>query len=191
MIISLVFLLLQIQVIDSGPEHYSVISTHNLFRPLGWTSPVDAPKWRLIGIANDKAYFVSVKSFRISVLSRGGTLGNNKVIQISDRKVTLEGGDVYTTKSVEFLGNEKGRSRRSSRGSTRRGGGSEGKVSEGDRSKRRVNASTRTTGRNFQRSVSETQRQEWREARKKFQNASSEERLRMIEKYMDRRGGRQ
>ena len=191
MIISLVFLLLQIQVIDSGPEHYSVISTHNLFRPFGWTSPVDAPKWRLIGIVNDKAYFVSVKSFRISVLSRGGTLGNNKVIQISDRKVTLEGGDVYTTKSVEFLGNEKGRSRRSSRGSTRRGGGSEGKVSEGDRSKRRVNASTRTTGRNFQRPVSEAQRQKWREARKKFENASSEERLRMIEKYMDRRGGRQ
>ena len=180
MIISLVFLLLQIQVIDSGPEHYSVISTHNLFRPLGWTSPVDAPKWRLIGIANDKAYFVSVKSFRISVLSRGGTLGNNKVIQISDRKVTLEGGDVYTTKSVEFLGNEKGRS-------TRRGGGSEGKVSEGDRSKRRVNASTRTTGRNFQRPVSEAQRQKWREARKKFENASSEERLRMIEEFRKNR----
>ena len=67
------------------------------------------------------------------------------------------------------MGNEKGRSGRGSGGSTRRDGVSKGKISEGDRSKRRANASTRTAGRNFQRPVSEAQRQEWREARKKFQ----------------------
>ena len=172
---------------SSDYSYYRVISRDSLFRPLGWTPPKKERSVLLGTVIHNGEKIAYVKSRKnINLIRVGNLLDGSQVKEISSRRLILENEDVYATQSVEFLGNEKGRSGRSSRGSTRRDGGSKGKISEGDRPKRRANASTRTTGRNFQRSVSETQRQEWREARKKFQNASSEERLRMIEKYMDR-----
>ena len=192
MMLSLIYLLLQIQVVDHGPEHYRVINTHNLFRPLGWTPP-QRDKGVLLGtVLHNGEEIAYVKSRRnINLLRVGDSLDGSRVKEISSRKVTLENGDTYEQKSVEFLGDEKGRSGRSDRRSGRGVSNSEGKVSEGDRPKRRTNESARASGRNFQRSFSEAERKEWREARKKFQDASPEERVRMIEEFRGRRGGRQ
>lgn len=177
---------------SSDYSHYRVISRDSLFRPLGWTRPIKERRYKLVGTKIDDdgtgwAYMSTDGTRSIMTVFRVGTkVEGSPIKEITSRKVLLENGDVYEQKSVEFLGDEKRRSGRSSRRSTGGSSDSKGKVSESDRPKRRANGTARASGRNFQRSVSEAERQEWREARKKFQNASSEERLRMIEKYMDR-----
>ena len=177
---------------SSDYSHYRVISRDNLFRPLGWTRPIKERRYKLIGTKIDDdgtgwAYMSTSGSRDVMTVFRvGSQIEGVSIKEITSRKVVMENGEVYEQKSVEFLGDEKGRSGRSDRRSGRRDSGSKGEVSKSDRSQRRANASTRAAGRNFQRSFSEAERQEWREARKKFQDASSEERLRMIEKYMSR-----
>ena len=179
--------------VDDFESHYSIVCSHgHLFKPLGWARPIKERRYKLIGTKIDDdgtgwAYMSTSGSRDVMTVFRvGSQIEGVSIKEIASRKVVMENGEFYEQKSVEFLGDEKGRSGRSNRRSGRGSSDSEGKVSESDRPKRRANGTARTSGRNFQRSVSEAQRQEWREARKKFENASSEERLRMIEKYMNR-----
>ena len=179
--------------VDDFESHYSIVCSHgHLFKPLGWARPIKERRYKLIGTKIDDdgtgwAYMSTSGSRDVMTVFRvGSQIEGVSIKEIASRKVVMENGEFYEQKSVEFLGDEKGRSGRSNRRSGRGSSDSEGKVSESDRPKRRANGTARTSGRNFQRSVSEAQRQEWREARKKFQDASSEERLRMIEKYMNR-----
>ena len=181
---------------SSDYSHYRVISRDSLFRPLGWTRPIKERRYKLIGTKIDDdgtgwAYMSTSGSRDVMTVFRvGSQIEGVSIKEITSRKVVMENGEIYEQKSVEFLGDEKGRSGRSDRRSGRGDSGSKGEVSKSDRSQRRANASTRAAGRNFQRSFSEAERQEWREARKKFQDASSEERLRMIEEFRGRRGRR-
>ena len=178
---------------SSDYSHYRIISRDNLFRPLGWTRPIKERRYKLIGTKIDDdgtgwAYMSTSGSRDVMTVFRvGSQIEGVSIKEIASRKVVMENGEFYEQKSVEFLGDEKGRSGRSNPRSGRGSSDSEGKVSESDRPKRRANGTARTSGRNFQRSVSEAQRQEWREARKKFENASSEERLRMIEEFRKNR----
>ena len=152
-------------------QHYEIVVDNSLFYPLGWVEPKPRIKWKLVGVVNDKAYFFNTTSYRISVFSRGDSLGNNEIGQINNKKVGLKNGVTYELPATEFLTRSDKRNKRSSSRSSKT------VRSESQTSKREGRPRKRTT-KNTGRSR-ENLRKRW----ETFQSASPEERERMIEEF--------
>ena len=170
------------------------ITHNNLFRPLGWTPPEKKLKWYLIGTKIDEdgtgwAYMSrNPEGLVTSVVRVGIDYAGSRVKSIERYKVEMENGDVYTMPRVGFLQTSK--SSHNTRRSNKRTSG----VTQGDKSSERTTNSTsrRTQGasRGQRSTASPAQRARWQEQIEKFQKASPEERLDMIDQFRQRRGRR-
>ena len=181
-------------------KHYAPVScdTH-IFRPLGYRTPNNKPRYKLLGTkvvgknvdTGTWAYMSRSNDWGVvTVIKEGVTFNGSIVKEITNRKVVMENGDIYEQKSVEFLGDEKRRTGRSSKESSSRAGITEDQVRESGQSERTNSGAAQTSGRNGRRNASSSQRERWQERARQFESASPEDRLRMIEQFRTRRGRR-
>ena len=200
MILETILAALHMEMTAADKKHYAPIScdTH-LFRPLGYKTPDNLPKWKLLGtkvVGNNTlddtwAYMSTANSWGVvTVIKEGVSFAGSVVKEITNRRVVMENGDVYEQHAVEFLGNAKGGSGRNNRRSARGSTGSEAKTYEGGQSKRGADGSAKTSVRNDTRTISPAQRERWQERARLFEGASPEEQLRMIEQFRSMRRGR-
>ena len=181
------------QIADDA-TYYRIITRNNLFRPLGWTPPEKKLQWYLIGTKIDEdgtgwAYMSrNPEGLITSVVRVGIDYAGSRVKSIERYKVEMENGDVYTMPRVGFLQTSK--SSHNTRRSNKRTSG----VTQGDQSSERTTNSTsrRTQGasRGQRSTASPAQRARWQEQIEKFQKASPEERLDMIDQFRNRGGRR-
>ena len=181
------------QIADDA-TYYRIITRNNLFRPLGWTPPEKKLQWYLIGTKIDEdgtgwAYMSrNPEGLITSVVRVGIDYAGSRVKSIERYKVEMENGDVYTMPRVGFLQTSK-----SSHNTRRSNKGTSG-VTQGDKSsknsERSISRRTQETGRRQRGSASPSQRARWQEQVEKFQKASPEEQLDMIEKFRQRGGRR-
>ena len=200
MILETMLMALHMEMSEADKKHYAPVScdTH-LFRPLGYKTPDNLPKWKLLGtkvvgeneLDGTWAYMSTSNDWGVvTVIKEGVSFNGSLVKEITSRKVVMENGDVYEQRAVEFLGNEKGRSGRNNRRSTRGSTGSEREAHEGGQSERGTDGSIETSVRNDTRTIPSAQRERWRERARQFESASPEDRLRMIEQFRSMRRGR-
>ena len=188
------------EITQADKKHYAPVScaTH-IFRPLGYRTPVNKPRYKLLGTkvvgknvdTGTWAYMSRSNDWGVvTVIKEGVTFNGSIVKEITNRKVVMENGDIYEQKSVEFLGDEKRRTGRSSKESSSRAGITEDQVRESGQSERTNSGAAQTSGRNGRRNASSSQRERWQERARQFESASPEDRLRMIEQFRTRRGRR-
>ena len=84
-------------IINAQVEYYNIITTNNLFRPLGWTLPKTTPKYQLIGTwisVNSKervAYVRNVRTNKIDRLAIGDIINNNTIVHIKQNEIQMNG----------------------------------------------------------------------------------------------------
>ena len=190
------------EMTEADKKHYAPVTCDtNLFRPLGYKTPDRTPKYKLLGtkvvgkdaLTGTWAYMTRSNSpargGAITVIKEGVEFDGSVVTEITNRKVVLENGDIYEQQSVEFLGNEKGRTGRSGRETSSGTGSTESQVREGGQSERTNRGTAKASGRTGRRNASSAQRERWQERARQFESASPEDRLRMIEQFRSQRGG--
>ena len=98
---------------------YRVIIDNNLFRPLGWRKPNEAPAYRLLGTVVDtdtamaQAILQETRANRYYFVTIGEKVGNATVKDIQSKQVVLdEAGKTITLKagSLQFLTQSRSRS---------------------------------------------------------------------------------
>ena len=171
---------------DVGYEYYKPIASNNLFRPLGWTVPDRSPKYELIAtvISEDyvKAYVRETRNGRDYFVGVGDSIGDNIVQKIDRGMVRLDDNREFRAQSFGLLnvGSSRKRTGSVSRGSSSTTKGTEGKGAEGTETTQRVRQGTRN-GR--MRGGGQ-----WQAQIEQFQNASPEDRQRMIQEFRQMRG---
>ncbi len=144
MVLETMLFALHMEMTEADKKHYSpVTAPGHLFRPLGWKAPDRTPKYKLLGtkvVGKDAetgtwAYMTRtsspVRGGAITVIKEGVEFDGSIVTEITNRKVVLENGVIYEQQSVEFLGDEKGRTGRSGRETSSGTGSTESQVREG------------------------------------------------------------
>ena len=188
------------EMTEADKKHYAPVScdTH-IFRPLGYRTPVSKPRYKLLGTkvvgknidTGTWAYMSRSNDWGIVTVIKEGVSFNGSVVkEITNRKVVMENGDIYEQRSVEFLGNEKGRARSYSKGTSSRTGSTESQVRQSSQSERTNSRTAQTSSGNGRRNATAAQRERWQERARQFESASAEDRLRMIEQFRARRGRR-
>ena len=188
-LIIVLFLLTTLVHPQSGIEYYKVITTNNLFRPLGWKPPDLTPKYELIGTwisVNTKtrvAYVRNIRTNQINRLGIGDTINGSVINNIKQNEVQMNGGKKYESPTMQFLNFSTSRrsSKRSSTGSSR----SETNTNKTTKEKEDQTTTSRTTRRSGR-----TGGANWESQVQRFQNASPGERQQMIEQFRSMRGNR-
>ena len=85
---------------DSTPvSYYQTIIDNNIFRPLGYTPPVQRPQYELIGTitgTHQKAFILDKLSQKLYTVRVGDKIGNGELIDIFPKRVTLNKDGVTT-----------------------------------------------------------------------------------------------
>ena len=176
----------QIDSTQNDYAYYQVISSNNLFRPLGWTKPDPTPRFELIGTIVGKnfarAYVNRIGRNRLLVVSVDDNIGSDIVTEITTEKVTMKSGKTYVGNGLSFLSTKTDKRKRNVA-----------------RSQQTSNDTVRSTRQGQRRSTESTERVQggsrgqgwgqWEGQIQRFQNASPEERSRMIEQFRSMRGG--
>ena len=169
-------------IINAQVEYYNIITTNNLFRPLGWTLPKTTPKYQLIGTwisVNSKervAYVRNVRTNKIDRLAIGDIINNNTIVHIKQNEIQMNTGKKYKNPTLQFLNfsTSKRSSKRTSTNNSR---------SKANTKKEEEKDTTSKTERRARR----TGRVNWESQIKKFQNASPEDQQKMIEEFRSTR----
>lgn len=169
-----------------GYEYYKSIASNNLFRPLGWTVPDRSPKYELIAtiISEDyiKAYVRETRNGRDYFVGIGDNVGSSVVKEIHRGLVRLDEEDIKG-ETFGFLNTTVTRRSTTRKGnSTATSGGTSTKVTED----KKEDSGTR------QRTRSRRMRGggQWQAQIEQFQNASPEDRQKMIQEFRQMRGNR-
>ena len=176
------------EINDRGYEYYSPISDNNLFRPLGWTKPNRAPRYELIAtiISEDytKAYIKEVRYGRDYFVGVGDNVGSSVVEEIHRGMVRLDGeeikGDPFGF--INTAGRKRANTRKGKGASTSSGTGT--KVTKNEIEDTRVRQRTRRLEGRMRGGG------QWQAQIEQFQNASPEERQKMIQEFRQRMGNR-
>ena len=177
----------QIDSTQNDFAYYQVITDNNLFRPLGWTKPDPTPRFELIGtiVGKDfaRAYVKRIGRNRLLVVSVDDNLGSDIVSEITTEKVTMKSGKSYVGNGLSFLSAGTNKRKRTVARSQQTSDDTTGTARQGQRGTtqgtERVQGRSRGQGRG-----------QWEGQIQRFQNASPEERSRMIEQFRSRGGGR-
>ena len=183
----LLLIIAPIEVDWEGYDYYRPITDNFLFRPLGWTKPDLTPRYELIGtiVGEDfaRGYIINVRTNRIRIVEAGSELDTDNVVsEVSRNKVRMNNGKDYVAKSIRFLNIKKRGSR--SRTTTTKTGNSKSTTSE-TVEKENTGVRQRTN-----RGSGRTGGGQWQEQIEQFQNASPEDRRRMIQEFRSRGGNR-
>ena len=179
----LVLMTAPVEVDWDGYDYYRPITDNFLFRPLGWKKPDLTPRYELIGtiVGEDfaRGYIINVRSNRIRIVEVGSVLDIDNVVSgVSRNKVQMSNGKEYLAKSIRFLNIEK-RGSRSRTTSTKVGNGKDTTSKTSEKENTGVRQGTRRrTGR--------TGGGQWQAQIEQFQNASPEDRQRMIQEFRSR-----
>ena len=176
-----------IEINWNGYDYYKPITENFLFRPLGWTKPDSSPRYELIGtiIGKDfaRGYIKNVRDNTTIVAEIGTVLGDGTTVAgILRNKVRIEGGKELVAGSIEFLNLAQKRKR----------SGKTGTVSTTDS----TSVPSKTSGEHTQETETVRQRTrsrgggQWQAQIEQFQNASPEDRQRMIQEFRTRTGNR-
>ena len=174
---------------QSGIEYYKIITTNNLFRPLGWKAPDLTPKYELIGTwisVNTKtkvAYVRDIRTNKIYRLGIGDTINGSVINNIKQNEIQMNEGKKYESPTMQFLNFSTGRRspKRSSTGSSR----SKTNTNQTTKEEEKQTTTSRTTRRSGR-----TGGANWESQVQRFQNASPEDRQKMIEEFRSMRGNR-
>lgn len=183
----LVLMTAPVEVNWDGYDYYRPITDNFLFRPLGWKKPDLTPRYELIGtiVGEDfaRGYIINVRSNRIRIVEVGSILDTDNVVSgVSRNKVQMSNGKEYLAKSIRFLNIEK-RGSRSRTTSTKVGNSEDTTSKTSEKENTGVRQGTRRrTGR--------TGGGQWQAQIEQFQNASPEDRQRMIQEFRSRGGNR-
>ncbi len=177
----------QIDSTQNDFAYYQVITDNNLFRPLGWTKPDPTPRFELIGtiVGEDfaRAYVNRIGRNRLLVVSAGDSLGNDVVSAVTNEKIVMKSGKSYVGNGLSFLSTKTSQRKRnvarSQQTSNDTTGSARSSQQRSTQSTERVQGRFRGQGRG-----------QWEGQIQRFQNASPEERSRMIEQFRSRGGGR-
>ena len=188
-VIIIMFLWATIVHPQSGIEYYKIITTNNLFRPLGWKPPNLTPNYELIGTwisINGKTRIAYVRNTRTSQIHRmaiGDNLNGVVINNIKRNALEMNGGEKYESPAMQFLNfsTVKRSSKRSSTSSR------ESKINTNQTTKEKEEQTT--TSRATRRS-GRTGGANWESQVQRFQNASPEDRQQMIEQFRSMRGNR-
>ena len=176
------------EINDRGYEYYSPISDNNLFRPLGWTKPNRAPRYELIAtiISEDytKAYIKEVRYGRDYFVGVGDNVGSSVVEEIHRGMVRLDGEEIKgaTFGFINTAGRKRANTRKGKGASTSSGTGT--KVTKNEKEDTRVRQRTRRLEGRMRGGG------QWQAQIEQFQNASPEERQKMIQEFRQRMGNR-
>ena len=180
-----------IEINWNGYDYYKPITENFLFRPLGWTKPDSSPRYELIGtiIGKDfaRGYIKNVRDNTTIVAEIGTVLGDGTTVAgILRNKVRIEGGKELVAGSIEFL----------NLAQKRRRSGKTGTVSTTDS----TTVPSKTSGEHTQETETVRRRTrsrsgrtgggQWQAQIEQFQNASPEDRQRMIQEFRQMRGNR-
>ena len=174
---------------QSGIEYYKVITTNNLFRPLGWKPPNLTPKYELIGTwisINTKTRVAYVRDTRTNQIHRMGIGDNLNGVVINNIKrnaLEMNGGKKYESPTMQFLNFST--SRRSSKRSPTSSSGSKTNTNQTTKEEKEQTTTSRTTRRSGR-----TGGANWESQVQRFQNASPGDRQQMIEQFRSMRGNR-
>ena len=176
------------EINDRGYEYYSPISDNNLFRPLGLTKPNRAPRYELIAtiISEDytKAYIKEVRYGRDYFVGVGDNVGSSVVEEIHRGMVRLDGEEIKgdTFGFINTAGRKRTNTRKDKGASTSSGTGT--KVTKNAKEDTRVRQRTRRLEGRMRGGG------QWQAQIEQFQNASPEERQKMIQEFRQRMGNR-
>ena len=181
-----------IEVNWDGYDYYRPITDNFLFRPLGWKKPDPSPKYELIAtvIGKDKkyikAYIKDVRYGRDYFVGIGDSIGNSVVQKIDRGMVQLDDDTKFTQPSFGLLNTGTTRRKRTGRStksadSTKTSGE---KTEQQDSTRVRQRTSRGRVGGSGSGGV------DWQAQVQNFQNASPEERQKMIEQFRSMRGNR-
>ena len=177
----------QIDSTQNDFAYYQVITDNNLFRPLGWTKPDPTPRFELIGtiVGKDfaRAYVNRIGRNRLLVVSVDDNIGSDVVSEITIEKVTMKSGKTYVGNGLSFLSTRTDKRKRNVARSQQTSSDTTGSARQSQR--RTVERTERVQGRSRGQG-----RGQWEGQIQRFQNASPEERSRMIEQFRSRGGGR-
>ena len=173
---------------DVGYEYYKPIISNNLFRPLGWTVPDRSPKYELIatiiGENYIKAYVRETRNGRDYFVGVGDSIGDTVVQEIVRGMVRLDEEDIKG-ETFGFLNTTVTRRSTARKGnSTATSGGTSTKVTENEKEDTRVRQRTRRREGRMRGGG------QWQAQIEQFQNASPEERQKMIQEFRQRMGNR-
>lgn len=170
-------------------DYYDVITDNNLFRPLGWTKPDTTPKFTLIATVDtyDDYSYAIIKNGRgrYTIVRKGDLINNIEVLSIESNKINMKGGKNYESNRMVFLSGTTGKKSRT----TRKGNQGSGVQTSGSES-----GQSETAGQN-QRSVQRRRSRGGSRSNQdvsgminQWQNASPEDRQKMIEEFRAQRG---
>jgi len=177
-----------VEVNWDGYDYYKPITNNSLFRPLGWKKPDLTPRYELIGtiVGKDfaRGYIINVRTNRIRIVEVGSVFDTDNVVSgVSRNKVQMSNGKEYVAKSITFL-NIKKRGSRSRTTTT--------KVRDGkDTTSKTVEKENTGVRQGTRRRTGRTGGGQWQAQIEQFQNASPEDRQRMIQEFRSRGGNRQ
>ena len=174
-----------IEVNWDGYDYYRPITDNSLFRPLGWKKPDPSPKYELIATVIGKnkkyikAYIKDVRYGRDYFVGIGDSIGDSVVQKIDRGMVQLDDDTKFTQPSFGLLNTGTTRRKRTGRStksadSTKTSGE---KTEQQDSTRVRQRTSRGRVGGSGSGGV------DWQAQVQNFQNASPEERQKMIEQF--------
>lgn len=183
---------------DNEAGFYRAIIDNNIFRPLGWRPPTKEPEYTFIGTfidsngANTKASVLERRSNQFYTAKVGDKVGEAVVKEIKRKEIILDkNGETITLRrgNMQFLGGSGSRGR----------GPSRNEASNRNENDNRKDSSSRSYDKEaaMKKAKEEAMRNERRrkemmeraqEMRRRFENASREDRERMMSEFRRRRG---
>ncbi|MDE0316820.1 MAG: hypothetical protein OXM61_18185 [Candidatus Poribacteria bacterium] len=172
-------------------DFYKMIVDNNLFRPLGWRPPNREPEYAFISTRVDptgtfsEAYFSEQRSNQLHRAKVGDKVGEVVVKEIESKKITLDkNGETITLRR----GNSPFLNSGSRRSSSRSESSNRDQNNNNDTSKSDKEATMKNAREDAEKRMREEMMKRAAEMRRRFGNASREERMRMIREYGGRRG---
>ncbi|MCG9128924.1 hypothetical protein JT359_15145 [Candidatus Poribacteria bacterium] len=176
---------------DSGENSsfYQVIIDYSLFRPLGWKPPNEEPEYSFEattiatnGTRKSEASFTDKRSNRFYTGNIGDEVGGAIIKEIKEKEIVLDkDGETITLRrgDLQFL----------SEGGSNRGNSRENRNEDNeDRNESESENEQRNNRRDREVSVERNRSSGASEMRRRFQSASREERMRMIQQFRERSG---
>jgi len=173
-------------------DFYKMIVDNNLFRPLGWRPPNKEPEYAFISTRTDRtgtfseAYIEEKRSNQLYIVGIGDKVGEAVVKEIEEKKITLDkNGEMITLRSGNspFLNSGSRRSSSRSESSNRNENNDNNASKSFDRE-----AAMKNARQDAEKRMREEMMKRAAEMRRRFGNASREERMKMISEYGRRRG---
>lgn len=175
---------------DENSSFYQVIIDNSLFRPLGWRPPNKEPEYSFVhtsisidGTKKSEASLIEKRSNRFYTGNVGDEVGGAIIKEITEKEIILDkNGETITLRrgTLQFL----------SKSGSNRGNSRENRNESDENDNNSESDNEERNNRNREALAERVRNQTATEMRRRFQSASAEQRMRMIQQFRERGGGR-